>query len=311
LKWYWGIDTSNYTTSCAAYCPETGVLLQNKMPLSPKDGQIGLRQSDAVFLHVKQLEQVALAVSAAAGKPSAIGCSVRPRDLEGSYMPCFLVGEMAAGAIAAANGIPKQAFSHQAGHIAAALYATGRMDLAGGEFLAFHVSGGTTECVRIAPDNPFQITVLSNSADLFAGQAVDRIGRLLGLGFPAGRELEALALASAQKYHPKPAFQGRDPCISGLENQCQRMLSRNESRESIAAYAIGYLAEVILAMAENAKKLYPALPVIYAGGVMSNTIIKEQVTARFGGYFASPEFSSDNAAGIAVLTAFAEGALSE
>ena len=54
---------------------------------------------------------------------------------------------------------------------------------------------------------------------------------------------------------------------------------------------------------------FPGLPLIFSGGVMSNTLIRSRVSAQFGGSFAAPEFSSDNAAGIAVLAAAKAGIL--
>ena len=305
MVWVLGIDTSNYTTSCAAYNIDTRELVSAKRPLRVKAGEVGLRQSDAVFQHVKQLEDTVQEVIGQISAPAAIGVSVRPRDVEGSYMPCFLAGRAAAGVMSAVLPVPLYEYSHQAGHLAAALYATDNLDLLTGEFIAFHVSGGTTECMRVhnSEEELLAVEIMAQSNDLYIGQAVDRVGAMLGLDFPAGPALESLALLSKKKYKPIPTFKENNPCISGIENQCRTMMQKKELPEDIAAYCIAYLCEVILRMTKNAKDKFPGLPVIYAGGVMSNGIIKQAVTERFGGAFAPPVFSSDNAAGIAVLCA--------
>lgn len=145
-----GLDTSNYTTSCALW--EDGSILQKKKLLPVREGQLGLRQSDAVFHHTQQLPELMESLfRESPGPVNAIGVSARPRTQEGSYMPCFTVGYGAARSLAAVLGIPCHVFSHQDGHIAAALYSAGQLSLLKREFLAFHVSGGTTEAVLVSP----------------------------------------------------------------------------------------------------------------------------------------------------------------
>ena len=191
-----GIDTSNYTTSAALF--GEGKVLENRKRLLPvKPGERGLRQSDAVFHHVRQLPEVLGPVLEELKEtPQAIGVSVSPTTEEDSYMPCFLVGKTTAELLGKAWGVPVEHFSHQQGHIAAALYSAGKLDWLEQEFLAFHISGGTTEALRVRPDEKGlpQVTLVGRSLDLKAGQAVDRVGVLLGLSFPCGPELERLAL---------------------------------------------------------------------------------------------------------------------
>ncbi len=149
-----GIDTSNYTTSVALFDDKTGKIAQSKKLLPVKEGELGLRQSDAVFSHVKQLGDMVSAVfEEYDGKILAVGASTHPRDTEGSYMPCFLVGEMAASCIGASCKIPVLRFAHQQGHVAAALYSANRLDLLKERFIAFHLSGGTTEALLVEPDD--------------------------------------------------------------------------------------------------------------------------------------------------------------
>ncbi len=149
---YLGIDTSNYTTSTALFDSENGEMQQQKKLLEVKSGEKGLRQSDALFQHVKMLPTLMEKLSFNGGI-TAVGYSARPRDVVGSYMPCFLAGEEAARCIAAALGALCFDFSHQAGHIAAALFSIGRLDMLNQKFIAFHVSGGTTDVLLCAPEN--------------------------------------------------------------------------------------------------------------------------------------------------------------
>lgn len=302
-----GIDTSNYTTSAALY--QGGVVSQRKMGLPVKQGELGLRQSDAVFHHVQQLPQVLEVLMTEKTSISAVGVSSRPRDIDGSYMPCFTVGLGTAKAISLSLGIPLYQFSHQAGHIAAALYSAGRLDLIQDKFIAFHVSGGTTEAVLVTPDEQkiFNVRILAQSLDLKGGQAVDRVGAMLGLAFPSGKELEQLALNSNIQYKIKASMKGADCSLSGIENQCRNLLNSGTPKEDIAAYCLQSILSALDAMTAELIKQYGKLPLVFAGGVMSNSIIRAALTEKYGAYFAAPEFSSDNAAGIAVLTSM-EGA---
>lgn len=301
---YLGIDTSNYTTSVALYDSETGLIWQKKQLLPVKDGALGLRQSDAVFSHVKQLGALTEALFLEhGGAPDGIGVSVRPRDAQGSYMPCFLVGETAARCAASVCSVPLTCVSHQAGHIAAALYSAGRLDLIGRRFAAFHLSGGTTECVIVQPEegNPLTVHLFARSLDLKAGQAVDRVGGMLGLPFPAGPRLEELARQSRKTYRLKPVAKGADCSLSGIENRCRSMLDAREAPCDIARYCVDSILAALTHMTACVQEAYGEIPVVYAGGVMSNTIIRTAIEAQFGGLFAQPQFSADNAAGVAVL----------
>ena len=234
-----GIDTSNYTTSAALYDTADGSLVSARRLLKVREGEVGLRQSDAVFQHTTALPEIVREVFSQTDKrPDRIAVSVSPRDEEGSYMPCFLCGKGTADAMGAAFGVPVKYFSHQAGHIAAALYSAGRMDLAAREIIAFHVSGGTTEAVLAAPDpaRGFRITLLGGSMDLKAGQAIDRVGRMLGLAFPAGPALDALSLQSGRTFRPRPCIKENRCSLSGLQNQCEAMTRAGEPPADVAKY---------------------------------------------------------------------------
>ncbi len=291
-----GVDTSNYTSSAAVSC--RGEVIANvRRLLTVSEGELGLRQSDAVFQHTVNLPSVFGAI----GKRHlrAVGVSETPRDCEGSYMPCFLAGVASATAIAEIAGVPLYRFSHQAGHIAAALYSCGREDLHDGEFLAFHVSGGTTELTHV---DHGRITLLGGTRDISAGKAIDRIGVALGLSFPCGGRLEDLAGDIMTARAGKLSVDGFFCNLSGLENKAEAMKAQGSEPSAIAAFVLRHILAVLERLTENALTAYPDLPVIYAGGVMSNKAIRAHLTGRFGGIFAEPSYSCDNAAGIARLT---------
>ena len=300
---YVGFDTSNYTTSIAVY--NEGRIIQRKKLLEVKQGERGLRQSDAVFQHVVNLPKLADSLAEEIdfkGNMKAVAVSTRPRNIEGSYMPCFLVGENAAGGASDLCGMPLHKTSHQVGHILAALYSVNRLDLIEKPFIAFHVSGGTTEALLVTPDNDeiIKAELIAESTDLKAGQAVDRAGVLMGLKFPCGVELDKMAQSSDKEYKIKPSMQGLNCSLSGVENKVKKMLENGEAHNDIAKFVISYICATLDEMASRLLEKYGDLPLVFAGGVMSNSIINKTLREKYGAYFAAPEYSSDNAAGIAI-----------
>ncbi|MBO5273459.1 MAG: peptidase M22 [Clostridia bacterium] len=291
-----GIDTSNYTTSAAVMVD--GEIKKNiKLPVKVADGARGIRQSDAVFSHVKNLPAVIEAVGEL--HPDAIGYSAYPRDNEGSYMPCFLAGEATARSLASILGIPAYPFSHQAGHVAAAVYSSGKPELYNAPFIAFHVSGGTTDMLLVEAKN--RITRIGGTKDLNAGQAVDRTGILLGLDFPCGPALEALCEIKKPIKCGAVSVKGLECNLSGLENKIKDRIAAGHSHAEIAAFLFSYIIKTLDRMTENALEVYGKIPLLFAGGVMSNRIIKDYFSSKYGAHFAEPAFSCDNAAGIAYL----------
>ena len=298
-----GIDTSNYTTSSALF-GENRVVENRKKLLPVKAGEKGLRQSDAVFHHVRQLPEVlGPLLEGLKEPPRAIGVSVSPTTEKDSYMPCFLVGKTTAHLLGNAWGVPVEEFSHQQGHLAAALYSAGKLDLLERRFLAFHVSGGTTEALLVTPgeDGTPQVSSAARSLDLKAGQAVDRVGVMLGLPFPCGPALELLALQWEGKVTYRPVLKGADCSLSGIENQCRALLDKGEPPEEIARHCLEAIALVLDRMCETLLEELGDLPVVFSGGVCSNSLLRRRLSSKYGGYFAAPEFSSDNGAGAAVL----------
>ncbi len=309
---YLGVDTSNYTTSTALFDTGDNSVLHSKKLLPVKEGELGLRQSDAVFHHTKQLPELIATLFENCTKPiSAIGVSTKPRNIEGSYMPCFLTGETVADSIGTISGIDVFKTSHQVGHILAALYSCNRLDLVFNKtpFIAFHVSGGTTDCLYVTPDDNeiIKAEMIASSLDLKAGQVIDRVGLMLGLEFPCGKMLEQLANLSDRHYKIKPTIRNGNCCLSGVENKCQKMLNDGEMPYDVALYCLKCIEAAIDALTANAIEKLGDMPVIYAGGVMSNMLIRNGLQTKYDAYFAEPNFSCDNASGVAIFAAIKDG----
>lgn len=311
---YLGLDTSNYTTSTALFDSDTGIVKNVKKLLPVKSGELGIRQSDAVFHHTKQLPELLNdLMQDVNGDIKAVGVSTRPRNAEGSYMPCFLVGETCADALSSVSKIEAYKTSHQVGHILAALFSCARLDLIMDKkpFIAFHVSGGTTDCLYVEPDDGeiIKVKMIGSSLDLKAGQAIDRVGLMLGLDFPCGAELEKLAERSDYKCNIKPTVREGNCSLSGLENKCQKLLSDGSDPCDIARFCILNIKATIRLMAKYALTAYGEMPIIFAGGVMSNKIIRASLEKEFDAYFAEPVLSCDNACGTAIYAAIKDGYL--
>ena len=305
MSCFLGIDTSNYTTSVSLYDDESNQVVNLKKLLPVKDGEKGIRQSDAVFHHTVQLpELITELFKEKTYDIKAIGVSVKPCNEEGSYMPCFLTGISVATALSKALDVPLYEFSHQDGHIAAALYSSDKLDLINERFIAFHISGGTSQALLVNPSNDYFNTVkISDSLDLKAGQAVDRVGLSLGLKFPCGPELEKLAIKSNKSLNKIKVFR-RDGqfSLSGVENQCKMMLDKGESVENVALRCLSYIYSAIDDTVIELTNNYGNLPLVFSGGVMSNKLIRQELEKSYNAFFAEPQFSSDNACGIAVLS---------
>lgn len=302
-----GIDTSNYTTSVAVADLEGRIVANLKRPLPVKSGECGLRQSDAVFAHVKNLPDIMAELSSHLGEeraPIAIGVSVTPRDAEGSYMPCFLSGRAAAYSLAAACGAEVLEFSHQSGHIMAAAYSSGAQEkLFLGRFLAFHVSGGTTEALLVTPRvDGFDVEIVGGTLDLNAGQLIDRTGVMLGLDFPCGAALERLATEFEGKPEKLRVSVKDGYCnLSGIENKAKALYDSTGDKRAVAALVFEAVCDNLITMTKQIMEKYGDSPVLFAGGVMSNTYMRDKLRANFDAHFSEPAYSADNAAGVALL----------
>ncbi len=297
-----GLDTSNYTTSVASFDGQGG-FSEGRILDVPVGGR-GLRQSDALFQHVKHLAGRFALLEQQGGLKDieAIGISTRPRAVEGSYMPCFLAGESQGRCLAAVLDVPVVEVSHQQGHLAAAAWSAGDMTLLDRPFLAWHLSGGTTELLYVEPEGyTVRCEVVGGTSDISAGQLIDRTGVLLGRNFPAGKHLDGLAGDSDLLKKPFPVkIQDLKFSLSGIENQIQKKISQGESPEDIAVFCLDVVGDTVLRVTQMAQERYPNLPVLFSGGVAANSRLRRRM-APLKPYFAEPKYSTDNAMGVAIL----------
>ena len=367
---YLGIDTSCYTTS-VAIMDEAGALLgEARQILSVKPGRCGLQQSEMVFQHTRNLPRLmeeavgqvigcvktgagsvangvavadeastagasGLAGLAAAGyELAAIGVSGYPRPLEGSYMPAFLAGLSVARSVAAVTGAQVEVISHQENHLEAGLWSAGGPDV--DRFLLLHASGGTTDVLLAErqQNGRYRITEVGGSMDLHAGQFVDRIGVALGLQFPTGPALEALAekalartaevsacVSEQSVASVSEAEAGAAPMVElpvsvrklqvSLSGPCTAALRKLEAGAEPAALALGVehaLAETFARVLRNGAQEYRVRDVLLVGGVGSNNYIRQHVERKLAKlrypvrlWVPEGRFSCDNATGCAAF----------
>ena len=296
-----GIDTSNYTTSIAFFDGEKGENCSKLLPV--RQGELGLRQSDAVFAHTKSLPELSgrLFSRIQASEITAVGVSTRPRAVEGSYMPCFMVGYSHAKMLADALSVPLVEVSHQQGHVAASLWSAGYLELMDQPHLAWHLSGGTTELLLVEPNGRNVVcTKIGGTTDISAGQLIDRTGQLLELPFPSGRYLDALSREATGKDLFKVKCNEMYFSLSGVQNKVQQYYARNSDASQTAGYALRCVANAVYTATEQALTAYPGLRVVFSGGVASNSMLRE-VLKPLEPVFCPPQFSTDNAMGTAVL----------
>ena len=296
-----GIDTSNYTTSIAFFDGVGGENCSRLLPV--KQGELGLRQSDAVFAHIKSLPELSGRLFSHVQKDTvtAVGVSTRPRAVEGSYMPCFMVGYSHAKLLSDALKVPMVEVSHQQGHVAASLWSAGRLDLMDRPHLAWHLSGGTTELLLVEPEGKNVVcTRIGGTTDISAGQLIDRTGQLLQLPFPSGKHLDALSSDAAMKDTFRVKCTDMAFSLSGVQNKVQQFHAAHNEPAETAGYALRCVAKAVFLATEQALKAYPGLEVVFSGGVASNSLLR-QVIAPLHPVFAQPQYSTDNAMGVAVL----------
>lgn len=312
-----GIDTSNYKTSIALVGTE-GVIYDNRRFLEVKDGKLGLRQSEALFQHIKNLPEM---FEEMGEQPiCAVSYSSKPRPIEGSYMPCFLAGECLAKSFASLSDIPVFAYSHQEGHIEAAKYGLA----IGNKFIACHFSGGTCEVLLV--DNK-EIKIIGGSKDISFGQVLDRLGIESGLSFPCGEELDNIALSAKNanvnheilRHYEKSIspikVKASEINLSGFETQTKRLLEKsmgsNQQSEipvELIKVVFDRISDAIEQMLIQAYRISGIDMILLSGGVASSKYIRKQILedfitseAKLQIHFGRSDLSSDNAVGIALL----------
>lgn len=303
-----GFDTSCYTTSVAAADTDGKVICSNRKLLEVETGSRGLRQSEALFQHVRQLPELVRQTVASLGDTPvvAVCASTRPREDNDSYMPVFRAGRTVAESVASMLRVPFFETDHQHGHFAAAAYESRiRTEEA---YIALHLSGGTTDLVLMDGE---RLVNMGTSLDLHAGQLVDRTGVALGLGFPAGPALEEMAKrGNAKASIPVSMTDGGLNChLSGAESMVQRLIAEGKTDPcDLAAEVYDFLARTVARMALAGCEKAGTRQVLLAGGVSSSALFRELVTHRIRAKnnriaicFGHPEYSGDNAAGVALI----------
>ena len=305
-----GFDTSNYRTSVAAVTLEGEILVNHRELLPVSDGERGLRQSDAVFVHIRHLRncEETLRNALRDKRIAAVAASIKPRDGEDSYMPVFQAGYTAGNLLAAALDVPFFETTHQRGHLAAALQGTGMENAE--QLLAVHLSGGTTDLLALGGETLKQI---GGSADLHAGQLVDRAGVEMGLGFPAGEALETLAVRGRSEGRLGCSMEnGGLTChLSGAETQVQRWIREgNIPREDIAREIYDLLARTLIRMLRAGTERTGIRTALITGGVAASALLRQMLEERRRKtrncpeiFFGKPEMSGDNAVGVALIGA--------
>lgn len=298
-----GIDTSCYTTSLAVVDAQGRLLSEARKLLTVQKGERGLRQSDGVFQHVQNLPALADTVAREAGSFSqirAVAASTRPRPADGSYMPVFTVGAAFGRSLAAIMAVPFHEVSHQEGHVLAGLWSAG-VDWR--DFYALQASGGTTEILDVQIAHRPVVRELGGSADLHAGQFIDRVGVALGLPFPAGPQVEALAMrATGETIEAPVSVRGAKLSFSGPESHFRRVLAAGGTDPAAVARGVERcVAESLYRVLRNIIRQHGVKPVLFVGGVMANRFIRQYLTERLAGAcaFAEARFAGDNAVGAA------------
>ncbi len=304
-------DTSNYTTSACVFDTCDGVIWENRIMLEVKDGSLGLRQNDAVFLHTKNLNS--LFDDIPKFDYDYICASKCPSERENSYMPCFLVGVSFATSISNLLGKPLYLCSHQKNHICAAAYSANKTDLLNRKFIAYHISGGTTDVCLCTPssDGVFIVEKIGGTADISCGQFIDRAGGMLGLKFPCGKSIESIAdtlLSGKIKIKNNSGFYN----FSGFQNKVQKMKEEGIPDKIIATFILDVVYTFVIDSIQYFRKIHGNLPILMSGGVMSNKIISSSVCRQFNdAYFSLPYYSLDHSLGTAFLCAYERGLLND
>lgn len=302
-----GIDTSCYTTSVAVADIESEKCVKYELLLLlPDKGEKGLRQSTALFFHIKNIpELMDKLVSGENFNIKAVAVSAKPRPLEGSYMPVFEAGVCAARSVAASLGVPCFKTTHQENHIMAA--SEGKIS---DDFYALHLSGGTTEFLSVASSGTgFNIKLVSATTDISFGKLIDRIGVMMGLEFPCGRSLEELAEKGKPVFSVETKLYNGNISLSGAEKKFTDVLGQY-SCEDIAASLFDYCGKLLAKwVAHHIGNTY-GKTVLFAGGVSSNKIIKKIILSydKLNKYkteciFAEPDLCKDNAVGVSMIGA--------
>jgi N6-L-threonylcarbamoyladenine synthase len=307
MNTYIGLDTSCYTTSLALVDSDRSLVLDRRTLLKVNKGSKGLRQSEGVFQHVRNLGIFAEELRGVKEEfnVAAVAASVKPRPLPESYMPVFTVGENFAKAAAGIAGIPFFATTHQESHLMAGLWSAGGPQ--SGRFLTVHLSGGTTELIEtLRTGTDFQVRIIGGTGDISAGQFVDRVGVAMGIDFPCGQRLEEMAGKALITGSALELSCSAKDCIvsfSGPETHAKRLLDAGEDRHQVALAVLKCIARGLEKIISEACSRSNITEVLMVGGVSANKLICEYLRENLNCklYFPQPHYCGDNAVGTALI----------
>ena len=308
-----GIETSCDETGVAVYDTERGLLahaLHSQVDLHAVYG--GVVPEIASRDHLKRLLPLIRETLAEAGieRPDAIAHTAGP-GLVGALM---VGGGMAAG-LGLAWGCPVVAIHHMEGHLLAPLLEDEPPPY---PFLALLVSGGHTMLIDVNGIGRYEL--LGTTLDDAVGEAFDKTAKLLGLGYPGGPALAALAEQGddAAFDFPRPmlAKPGFDFSFSGLKTAVMLTVRELEAageldarRADVAASFQRAAIDTLIGRALKAAKERDLERIVVSGGVGANRLLRADIATRFDGdvYYPRPALCTDNGAMIALVGALRLG----
>lgn len=229
--------------------------------------------------HVEQIllcmEEALTEAEIAVADLSAVAVTYGP-----GLVGALLIGVSAAKAFAWANQLPLIPVNHMAGHIYAARFVQ-EMQF---PLMALLVSGGHTELVYMKEHGSFE--TIGETRDDAAGEAYDKVGRVMGLPYPSGKYLDELAHQGADTYHfPRPMIHEEhfDFSFSGLKSAFINTVHNAEQKgetldqKDLAASFQASVVDVLVEKTIRACQAYPVKQLIVAGGVAANQGLREQM----------------------------------
>lgn len=223
-------------------------------------------------------------------------------------MGSLLVGLCFAKGLSLSKNIPIVGVNHMNAHIYAN-FIDGKPEF---PFLSLTVSGGHTQLVYVK--SPFEHKILGKTRDDAAGEAFDKIGKIFGLPYPAGPEMDKLAKEGDVKFHKFPQAlvnEGLDFSFSGLKTSALYFVQDKgdewikENLNDLCASISEAISEVLIKKLKRAVKQTEVKTVVLAGGVSANSMLRakaEKMANEFGVSLHIPKlnYCTDNAAMIAI-----------
>jgi N6-L-threonylcarbamoyladenine synthase len=229
-------------------------------------------------------------------------------------MGSLLVGVSFAKGLALALDVPMIEVNHMSAHVLAHFAEAPRPTF---PFLCLTVSGGHTQIVRV--DDPLSMTVLGQTTDDAAGEAFDKSGKILGLGYPAGPIIDKLARLGTPRFEfTEPNIEGLNFSFSGLKTailyflqkkQKENPLFIEENLNDICASIQSRIVSILMKKLKKAARETGITEVAIAGGVSANSGLREALTAMghtegWQTYIPSFQYCTDNAGMIATAAFF-------